>query len=480
MKLSSEEKAILAHFSPGFGGTQIPEWLYPWLENGLGGVTLFSSNCPSLDVTSKLIEELKNISPNLIVSIDEEGGDVTRLFVPEGSPFPTPALLGRCNDVALTENSFFELGKVLRSVGVDLNLAPVADVSVEIESPIVGVRSFSSNFDVAANHVVGAVQGLRRAGIASCAKHFPGHGGVVEDSHHDLPSLKGSLEELENTHIKPFKAAIEDGIEAVMTGHIVVPALDGELPTSISPKVTQGYLRNTLKFKGLIVTDALDMGALGGPKKIHQSAYRAFLAGADILCFSGLFDQSQFVENSLQRIKEGLNHNEFDLEKLLFNAKRIWDWKAPAPHGSSANNMPDRENYLKGVYSQGELNLTQETVHLIELSADPTIAAGFVGWGLRRALTFAGKKVKLESSDVDLAAITERNLVVAFRDAFRDVKIQNTLERIKKARPDTIFVDMGWPTLSFTPKNVIRTYGSSALASELVVEIMTSSSTATV
>lgn len=480
MKLSSEDKAILAHFSPGFGGTEIPEWLYPWLENGLGGVTLFSSNCPSLDVTAQLIEDLKNISPNLIVSIDEEGGDVTRLFVPEGSPFPTPALLGRCDDVALTEHSFFELGKVLKGVGVDLNLAPVADVSVAVENPIVGVRSFSANFNIAANHVIGAVRGLRRAGVASCVKHFPGHGGVVEDSHHDLPSLKGSLKELENTHIKPFKAAIEAGIEAVMTGHILVPALDGELSTSTSPKVTQEYLRNTLRFSGLIVTDALDMGALGGPKKIHQSAYRAFLAGADLLCFSGLFDQSQFVESSLQRIKEGLAQREFKVEKLLLNAERIWEWKAPAPQGSSAKNMPDLEKYLKGVHSQGELHLTQKTVHLIELSADPTIAAGFVGWGLRRALTFAGIKVKLESSDIDLAVIADKVLVVAFRDAFRDNKIQSTLERIYRARPETIFVDMGWPTLSFSPKNLIRTYGSSALASELAVEILTLSSTSTV
>ena len=318
MKLDEIDKAILAHFSPGFGGTEIPQWLFPWLENGLGGITLFSSNCPSLESTAQLVDEIKAIAPNIIISIDEEGGDVTRLFVPEGSPFPTPALLGRCNNSELTQNSYFELGKILRAVGVDLNLAPVADVSVEIENPIVGVRSFSSDFETASTHVVSAISGLRKAGVASCIKHFPGHGGVVEDSHHDLPKLLGNLDELESTHLKPFKDAIAAGVEAVMTGHIVVPALDEKAPASCSSKLTKDYLRETLKFKGLVVTDALDMGALGGPKKIHQSALRAMSAGADLLCFSGLFDQSTFVENSLLNIKDFVINYLFGWKRFSF------------------------------------------------------------------------------------------------------------------------------------------------------------------
>ena len=112
-------------------------------------------------------------------------------------------------------------------------------------------------------------------------------------------------------------------------------------------------------------------------------------------------------------------------------------------------------------------------MQLIELSADPTIAAGFVGWGLRRALTLSGKKVKLESSDADLSASEEKQLVVAFRDAFRDAKLLATLRKIEQAQPAAIFVDMGWPTVAFTPKNLIRTFGSSALASDLAVRVMT-------
>ncbi|MEY3318143.1 MAG: hypothetical protein RL540_515 [Actinomycetota bacterium] len=473
MKFDELDRAILAHFSPGFGGTEIPSWLGPYLENGLGGITLFSSNTPSIDVAIDIVERIKEQSPEIIVSIDEEGGDVTRLYVPEGSPFPTPALLGRCNDTELTSDSYFELGKVLKTIGVDLNLAPVADVSIEVENPIVGVRSFSGDFEVASRHVMAAISGLRRAGIASCVKHFPGHGGVVEDSHHDLPKLMGSQNQLERTHLKPFINSIQGGVEAVMTGHIVMPALDDKNPASCSRLLTEDYLKRDLGFSGLVVTDALDMGALGGPKKIHLSALRAMKAGADLLCFSGLYDQSLFVESSLKHIREAVIAKELDSEKVLLSAEKLRSWKSPKPQGSSVRNMPELKRYLPGIFTQGEVKIKSDQIQLIEMSADPTIAAGFVGWGLRRALTTAGLKVKLESSDIDLGSVSSGQIVVAFRDAFRDNKVLVAMEKIYRIRPDAIFVDMGWPTLRLNPKNLIRTYGSSALASELATMIMT-------
>ena len=473
MKFDQLDRAILAHFSPGFGGIEIPDWLMPYLENGLGGITLFSSNTPSIEVATDLIEKMKSIAPDLIVSIDEEGGDVTRLYVPEGSPFPTPALLGRCNDVDLTTDSYFELGKVLKQIDIDLNLAPVADVSIEVENPIVGVRSFSGDFDISSSHVVAAIEGLRRAGVASSVKHFPGHGGVVEDSHHDLPKLLGSQSQLENTHLKPFISAISAGVEAVMTGHIVMTALDDKNPASCSQVLTESYLKRDLGFKGLVITDALDMGALGGPRKIHQSALRAINAGADLLCFSGLYDQSVFIESSLKHIREAIDTNEVSREKVLLSAERLRSWTPPSPQGSSIRNMPALERFLPGILTNGEVALKGDQIQLIEMSADPTIAAGFVGWGLRRALTTAGLKVKLESSDIDLGTVSSNQIVVAFRDAFRDNKVLAAIEKINRVRPDAIFVDMGWPTLRFNPANLIRTFGSSALASELATKIMT-------
>ncbi|MFM8192275.1 MAG: glycoside hydrolase family 3 N-terminal domain-containing protein [Actinomycetota bacterium] len=473
MKFDELDRAILAHFSPGFGGTEIPSWLTPYLENGVGGVTLFSSNTPAIDSAADLVEKMRSLAPEIIISIDEEGGDVTRLYVTEGSPFPTPALLGRCNDIDLTTDTYFELGKILNSIGVDLNLAPVADVSIEVENPIVGVRSFSADFDISSRHVIAAITGLRRAGVASCIKHFPGHGGVIEDSHHELPKLIGSQKQLESTHLKPFISAISAGVEAVMTGHIVMSALDDKNPASCSQLMTEKYLKHDLGFSGLVVTDALDMGALGGPKKIHQSALRAIKAGADLLCFSGLYDQSIFLESSLKHIREAIDTGELSSEKVLSNAEKLRSWKSPKPQGSSVRNMPEFDRFLSGIFIQGDVALKGDQIQLIEISADPTIAAGFVGWGLRRALTTAGIRVKLESSDIDLGSVSSNQIVVAFRDAFRDNKVLAALEKIHRARPDSVFVDMGWPTLRFKPDNLIRTYGSSALASELATKIMT-------
>jgi len=476
MKFNDTEKAILAHFSPGFGGTEIPDWIFKYLENGLGGITLFSSNCPSLDVARELILKIRAISPNIIISLDEEGGDVTRLFVPEGSPFPTPALLGRCNDLELTESSFRELGKVLKSIGVDLNLAPVADVATQSDNPIVAVRSFGSDADLVARHVVSAIKGLRSAGIASCIKHFPGHGGVLEDSHHDLPQLSGEIDELMSTHLKPFISGIGDGVEAVMMGHIVLSTIDSTSPASCSSLITRDLLRKNLGFDGLVVTDALDMGALGGTKKIHTSALRSISAGADLLCFSGLYDQSSFVENSLVAIREAVEGGEINSQSIKDNAEKIWSWRPPVTTDFSPASLPEVSKFKRGVHYQGKLSISTDQISLIELSADPTIAAGFVGWGLRRPFMRAGVKVKLESSDIDLSTHVQGCLVVAFRDAFRDNKILVALDRINRSRPDAIFVDMGWPTWGFNPKNIIRTFGSSALASEIAVTFLKESS----
>ena len=457
---------VLAHFSPGFGGTKIPDWLKHWLSEGLGGITLFSSNCPSLEETSKLITQIRSYSPNVIISIDEEGGDVTRLFVREGSPYPTPAMLGLCDDLALTETSYFELGKTLHQVGIDLNFAPVADVSTNSLNPIVGVRSFSNDFVKTSRHLSRAVVGLQKAGVGACIKHFPGHGGVSEDSHHDLPKLLGSLSELEQTHIFPFIQAMQVNVESIMVGHIITPAIDTKLPASLSRDVITGYLKQRLGYKGIVATDALDMGALGGPKRIAHSALSSIIAGADLLCFSGLSDQSEFVSSSLQLINQAIASEQLDPNTISQNAARLRLWNSPKPHGSSAPKHLPTGRFAASLEVHGDVRLRSKNVHLIELSADPTIAAGYVAWGMRKALTNGGKTVKLESSDSVHKVTPDSQLVVAFRDAFRDRKILSTLEKINRENPETVFVDMGWPTSNFNPKNLIRTYGSSALASE--------------
>lgn len=465
------DRAILSRFSPGFGGTRVPEWLKPLLDSGLGGVTLFSTNCPSIEETARLVAELRSYAPGLIISIDEEGGDVTRLFVREGSPFPTAAMLGRCDDLELTRGSYRALGDVLHGIGIDMSYAPVADIVEVGHNPIIGVRSFGSDPALVARHTAAAVLGFRDAGVAACPKHFPGHGGVEEDSHHDLPTLPGDLASLQASHLRPFAQAIDAGASAIMVGHIVVSAIDKKNPASCSPTIVRELLKRDMGFGGLVVTDALDMGALGGPRRIARSATRALAAGCDVLCFSGLSDQMKFVTSSLQAARDAVDSGLLDADELLRDAERVVHWERPVREAVGPADRAPLERFLPAIESTGDVSIHPSAVHLVEMSADPTIAAGYVAWGMHRALLHAGVRVTLETSDMTSSLAETETLVVVFRDAFRDARLLARLEKLRVRYPDAVFVDMGWPTWDFTPRNIVRTYGSSNLATELVARL---------
>ena len=463
-------RAILATFSPSFGGTSVPDWLKPSLEGGLGSVTLFASNTPNFEATGKLVEELRSYSPNLIVAIDEEGGDVTRLFVREGSPFPTPALLGRCDDIDLTYRSYLSLGQELSKLGIDMSFAPVADVVVARENPIVAVRAFGMNSDLVSRHTVAAVRGFRDGGIGSCIKHFPGHGAAIEDSHHHLPTVDLDLKSLLADHVEPFVAAIAGGVDAVMVSHIVATALDAENPSSLSHAVITDFLRKKLKFSGLIVTDALDMGALGGPEILPQSAVKALAAGADLLCFSGDTDQLFFVTEGLRAVQEAVSTGVIPEEYLLAAAKRVLSWKHPQMLKGEIPPPVIARDLIGGLEVHGEIVLVGRQIDLIELGTSPTIAAGHVAWGMRRALAELGIACTLQTADTEY--LVDKPVVVAFRDAYRDRGILDALTLLATRYPNAIFVDLGWPTLDFSPANLIRTYGSCAVAARAAAFLM--------
>ncbi len=460
------DRLILSTFSPGFGGAVVPEWIKPWLENGLGSVTLFASNTPNFETASNLISEIRSYNPDVLIAIDEEGGDVTRLFVREGSRYPTPALLGQCDDEDLTFRSYSSMGAILKSLGVDITYAPVADVVAYENNPIVGVRSFGMSSDVVNRHVLRAVQGLQSSGVSACVKHFPGHGAVLEDSHHDLPRIKLSKNDYERIHIEPFKNAIASGVSAVMIGHLIAECLDPNLPASLSSKILRDYLRSELGFKGLIVTDALDMGAIGGPSKIHESALNALTAGADLLCFSGMGDQSQFVVNSFDWIQSALNRGEISEDSFIESSQRIGEIRVKNLKSIKVEQNIDYKELISGFEVLGDVELSSSAINLVEIGTKPTIAAGDVSWGIHRELRSVGITCEIHASDAENLA--SKKLVVAFRDAYRDGPLLATLNRLNQRFPDAIFIDMGWPTREFEPRNLIRAYGSSAIVSQAV------------
>lgn len=471
--VTTTESAILSTFSPGFGGTSIPEWIKPWLENGLGSVTLFASNTPNFEATFDLITQLRSYNPQVLVSIDEEGGDVTRLFVREGSRYPTPALLGQCDDEELTMRSYNSMGRILKDLGIDITYAPVADVVACENNPIVGVRSFGMSTDVVTRHVVAAVRGLQNAGIGACVKHFPGHGAVLEDSHHDLPRIRSTFSDYESHHIRPFIEAFKSSVSMVMLGHLIVESLDPKLPASLSPKLIKEYLRGTLGFNGLVVTDALDMGAIGGPTKIHESALKALVAGADLLCFSGMGDQSQFVASSLARVSQAIENGELGLDSLEEQVGRVKNWKHPKVVELLVRKEIDVRELIQGFEISGSVELSSEPINVVEIGTKPTIAAGDVSWGIHRELRMAGIACDIHASDSQ--SLSSKRLVVAFRDAYRDEALLATLNNLVLRHPNAIFIDMGWPTREFSPKNLIRAFGSSAVISQAVAAQIRSS-----
>ena len=276
--MSELDRLAAACLQPSFPGHVVPDWVARWLERGLGGITLFAYNVRDPGQLAELTGALRAERPELLISIDEEGGDVTRLEAEHGSSYPGNLALGAVDDVALTEAVAGAIAGELAAAGVNLNLAPVADANTNPLNPVIGVRSFGADPELVARHVAAFVTGTQRQGVAACAKHFPGHGDTAADSHRELPVIEGDLD----AALLPFRAAIAAGTRAVMPGHLLVPALD-DAPASLSEPILSGLLRGELGFDGLIVTDALEMAAVSSTYGVEEAAVRALIAGADSL-----------------------------------------------------------------------------------------------------------------------------------------------------------------------------------------------------
>ncbi|WP_244632404.1 MULTISPECIES: glycoside hydrolase family 3 N-terminal domain-containing protein [unclassified Microbacterium] len=242
---------------PGFLGAEAPQWLRDELRDGLAGVVYFGQNVG--DGLPALSAEILAANPDALIGIDEEGGSVTRLESATGSTVPGAAQLGLLDDLAATERTGAELARRVRAVGANVVLGPVADVNTDPRNPVIGVRAFGDDEALVSRHVIATIDGIQDAGVAACVKHFPGHGDTHMDSHHALPEITLDLEEFERVHLEPFRAAVDAGVDAVMTAHIVVPAW-GPQPATLNPRVL-GMLRDW-GFDGVIITDALDMAAI--------------------------------------------------------------------------------------------------------------------------------------------------------------------------------------------------------------------------
>lgn len=267
----------------GFPGTAIDPAFEQLIDEGIFGAILFKRNVGTAQETAKLCSAIKRRADRpFILSVDQEGGRVARL---RGAPFtelPPMRALAERGDESVAYRAGKLLAFELRAVGFDWDFAPVLDVDTNPANPVIGDRAFHRQAEAVARYGVALARGLEDGGVASCGKHFPGHGDTAQDSHHDLPVLPHDLERLRQVELVPFKAYARAGLASLMTAHVRFDAVDKGVPATLSEKVLKGVLRDELGFKGVIVSDDLEMKAIADHYSVAEAAVQGAIAGVDL------------------------------------------------------------------------------------------------------------------------------------------------------------------------------------------------------
>jgi beta-N-acetylhexosaminidase len=307
----------------GIGGTALTDDERRFIQEVRpGGFILFARNVAEPAQVRELNRELASLVPvelPPIRCVDQEGGRVQRVREP-ATVWPPMRWVGNVGDLAYTEAVGRALAREMRAMEFDLDFAPVADVDSNAKNPIIGDRAFSAKAQEAARHVHAFVTGMQDEGLIACAKHFPGHGDTTTDSHLELPVVEKDPPDLEQIELPPFRAAIRAGVGTVMTAHVVYPAWDTELPATMSERIQRGVLRETLGFRGVIVSDDLEMKAVRGRYPLEMQLRDATQATVDVfLVCSELGLQAESWE-ALIRLQEEDKRQ----EDLAIDAVRRW------------------------------------------------------------------------------------------------------------------------------------------------------------
>ncbi len=289
----------------------------------VGNVILFSRNMTSKEQIRALTAELRELirqetGQEPLIMTDEEGGVVSRL--PAGmEPLPSAMAQASLKDPGLVREGSRRIGEELLDLGINMDLAPVADINNNRDNPIIGVRSFGEDADTVSAYALAAVKGYEEAGILSCAKHFPGHGDTKTDSHVDLPLLKKSTEELEELELIPFEKLIRGGAPAIMISHMAVPSItDGEkVPCTMSRSAVSGYLRAKMGFTGLVVSDCMEMEAVHTYFGTERGCVAALAAGIDLVLVS---HRAELAARSIEAVYDAVHSGEILEEEI----ERAW------------------------------------------------------------------------------------------------------------------------------------------------------------
>lgn len=312
----------------GFEGTSIEEHTRFLIEDlKVGGLIFFKRNIKDMEQVVSLTNGLKELNRKnkipLFISIDEEGGQVSRL-PKEYKRLPESKKLGDLND----ENISFQYGELiglrLKTLGFNLDYAPVMDINSNPNNPVIGNRAFGDNPDVVWKNGIEVEKGIKSQNIISAIKHFPGHGDTDMDSHIDLPIINKTLEDMRKFEFIPFTKSIENHVDMIMVAHILFPEIDNKYPSTMSEKIIKGILRDELEFNGVVISDDLTMGAIIENYTLEEATLKFFQSGGDIALICHGIDNPK---KTLEYLKAAVEEGELSVETIDEKLYRILSLK---------------------------------------------------------------------------------------------------------------------------------------------------------
>ncbi|WP_329321164.1 glycoside hydrolase family 3 protein [Streptomyces sp. NBC_01262] len=467
----------------GFDGTTtVPDPLKRLIERGLGGVILFTRNVRDAGQVRALTDSLRALRPDLMVAIDNEGGGIGHLAAAGAPEVPGNWALGVADDTGLTARCADALAGHLASLGITASYAPVADIQHDPRNPIVRTRAFGADPALAARHLRAWIAATDARGIASCAKHFPGHGGTTTDSHHDIavdPRPYGQLD------LDPFRAAIEAGVPMLMSAHVVFPHLDPGRPATLSRRILTELLRGELGYDGVMVTDALEMKAIADSYGESAGARIALAAGADQVIVA--VPELRTTLDCRNAVLGALADGSLPAERVMEAAERVrrlaGRYAAPGADPAPWDAAAGLEAARRAVRSR-PVPAAVRGAFVVDLFPPPHPA---LNWG---GEDFASEVQALDPmsmglavtnpSDADgdlpaalLRAAASRPLAVAECDAALYPWQARLRDALLSARPDAVRVFTGLPEPSTGGHEVLHTYGRGRTNLRAAAEVLT-------
>ncbi|MEV7109928.1 glycoside hydrolase family 3 protein [Streptomyces anulatus] len=465
---------------PAYGGATPPDWLKRALDDSLAGIVLYGANLGLLGgrVREDVTAPLRALRPDLVVALDEEGGDITRAEYHRGSNYPGNLALGVVDDTELTAEVASAIAADLRDLGVTVNLAPSADVCPGFHLPVFGTRSFGPDPERVAAHTRAFVEATQRHRVAATAKHFPGLGATRVDSHFALPAVDAPEELFRTRDLAPFASAVRAGVQAVMTGHVLVEALDS-VPATFSERLLRDVLRGELGFEGVVISDALDMKAAQAGAGIGGAAVRAWQAGVDLVITGpqdGEKDCAEILDSARAAVADG-SLPLARLEEAAERVARLRAWTSAAAEPAADSGTAGLAAARRAVELRGPVP-TPAPRFVVELRTEPSISCGNVPWGLAGPLArlggLAGQlAVEPGTSPGELRVPDGLAAAVVVRAESADPWQTAVLAALTTARPDTVVVDMGFHDLPVPEgTTVLKTYGAGLVNAMAAAEIL--------